>query len=72
MIESTDSMILQKRFVQKLQHIHVRPLLRALILINMRTYVGGSVRTGAYNLILIFDIIMLPGHGPGPVLCIDD
>ena len=41
--------ILQKRFVQKLQHI--RPLFRAHILINMHTYVGGCVRAGAYNLI---------------------
>ena len=40
---------------------------------NMRTYVGGCVRADAYNLILIFAcIIMLPGPGPGPVLCIDD
>ena len=41
--------------------------------INMRTYVGGCVRAGAYNLILILHrIIMLPGPGPGPVLCVDD
>ena len=54
-------------------------LLRAHILnINMRTYItsahehelSGCVRTDAYNLILIFTrIIMLPGPGPGPVLC---
>ena len=44
---------IQKRFVRKLQHI--RPLLRAhILIINMRTYLGGCVRAGAYNLILIF------------------
>ena len=37
----------------------------------MRIYVSGCVRVNAYNLILILHrIIMLPGPGPGPVLCI--
>ena len=41
--------------------------------IKMRTYVGGCVRAGAYNLILIFaSYYYVPGPGPGPVLCIND
>ena len=54
-------------------------VLRAHILnINMRTYITSAhghelsecVRADAYNVILILHhIIMLPGPGPGPVLC---
>ena len=38
---------------------------------NMPTYVGGCVRAGAYNLILIFASYYY-APGPGTVLCIDD